>query len=460
MNADSTLEKLLTRLGSEYESRTPKSKELHERAKRVLPGGVTYHIRYLKPYPPFIARAEATRVWDVDGNVYDDYWMGHGTHVLGHSPSFLLERVFEEARRGTHLGYENELALEYAELLTSIIPNMEMVRFTNSGTEANMYTARLVRAYTGRNYIVKIEGGWHGGYDSLHVGVTPPFTGPESRGLPEESIKYTIPVPYNDPGALEQALRKYEPAAVFIEPVLGAGGCIAPERGYLDEVRRLTSEYGALLVFDEVITGFRLSLGGGQEFFGVDADLVVLGKAVAGGFPGAGAFGGKAEYMELLDHLKIPSGRDRSFHGGTFAGNTVSIAAGYALVSYLRDNREIYDRANSEWESFRKSLDRICEEHGRPCWVTGAGSMIGVHFTRERPVNVRQAYELRWSKRVEEAANLYMRLKGILYISDHMMHLLPSLVHTEEQRRRFLEEFDSFLSTLERELGGRPWEQP
>lgn len=459
MSYDHGLEELWKRLEAGYVARTPKSKELLERARRVLPGGATYHIRYLKPYPPFIKRAEATRVWDVDGNAYDDYWMGHGAHVLGHAPRFVVERVFGEVRKGTHLGYEHELAVEYAELLASVVPNLEMVRFTNSGTEAVMYAARLVRAYTGRNYIVKVEGGWHGGYDALHVGVTPPFTGPESKGLPEDFIRYTVLVPYNDVDALEEALKGYEVAAVFVEPVLGAGGCIAPEPGYLKEVRRLADEHGALLVFDEVITGFRLALGGGQEFFGVDADIVVLGKAVAGGFPGAGAFGGRAEYMELLDHLKIPDRRERSFHGGTFAGNVVSVAAGYALVSYLRDNRGVYDEANSEWERFRRGLDGVCEEHGRPCWVTGAGSMVGVHFTTKRPTNVRQAYELRWSKRVEEVANLYMRLRGILYISDHMMHLLPSLIHTREQRERFLEEFDSLLSMIERELGGRPWER-
>jgi len=459
LEVDAVLEGLWKFLVEEYTKKTPRSRQAFERARKVLPGGVTYHIRYLSPYPPFIERAVETKVVDVDGNVYDDYWMGHGAHVLGHSPRFVVEEACRAAaERGTHLGYENTLAVEYAELLTKVIPNVEMVRFTNSGTEANMYAARLARAYTGRKYIVKMEGGWHGGYDSLHTGVTPPWRGPESLGLPEDFIKYTIVVPFNDINALEDALRRYEVAAVFVEPVLGAGGCIEARREFLVEARRLADQYGALLVFDEVITGFRLALGGGQEYYGVNADLVVLGKAVAGGMPGAGAFGGRSDVMELLDHIRNPDPRRRSFHGGTFVGNPVSIAAGKALVSYLARNRVLYEESNRAWEEFKARLDRLCEEHGRPCWATGAGSMIGIHFTRSRrPWNAREARELRWSRVVERVANLYMRVNGILYLTEGTMHLLPSLVHTSEQRERFLKAFESFLDTLEETLKGRPW---
>ncbi|MET1127732.1 MAG: aspartate aminotransferase family protein [Thermoproteota archaeon] len=442
------LEELWSRYASEYTSRTPRSRTLYERARRVLPGGVTYHIRYFKPYPIFVARAEGSTIWDVDGNVYDDYWMGHGTHVLGHAPSFVLERVADEMKRGTHPGFENELALEYAELLAKAVPNLEMVRFTNSGTEANMYALRLARAYTKRRYVVKMEGGWHGGYSDLHTAVSPPFSGPEYAGILEEHTKYTIAVPFNDAEALERVLKRYDVAAVIVEPVLGAGGCIEPEPGYLREVRRLTHDAGALLIFDEVITGFRLALGGGQEFFRVDADLVTLGKVVGGGFPGAGAFGGKAEIMELLDHIKHPNPSERSFHGGTFTGNTVTMAAGIATVSYLYENRSLYDEFNDKWARFADRVDRLCEEHGRICWVTGAGSMIGIHFTAERPKNARQAHELRWSAKVYEVAHVYARVLGILYVSEHMMHLLPSMVHTDEQREKFISYFSSLLESV------------
>ncbi len=439
---------LIGGLESEYTRRTPKSRELFEKSKKLMPGGVSYAIRYFRPHPVFVRRAEGTRVWDVDGNEYVDYWMGHGTHVLGHSPSFVLDAVGEALRVGTHLGYENPYALEYAELLTKVVPGLEMVRFTNSGTEANMYTLRLARAFTKRRYVVKIEGGWHGGYDALHTAVSPPFTGPESAGLPEEYLKYTLAAPYNDSEAVEDLLRRYPVAAVFVEPVLGAGGCVGPVEGYLRELRELTYRYGSLLVFDEVITGFRLAPGGGQEYFGVRADLVVLGKVVGGGLAGAGAFGGRAEIMEMLDHLKIPDPRSRAFHGGTFVGNPVSMIAGYTLVKRLSESRSLYETANSLWDEFRRGVDRVCEEHGSICWTTGAGTMTGIHFTRVRPRNGREVYELRWSKLVEYAFHLYARLSGLLYISEKLVHLLPSLIHSREEIELFARTFEGFLGRI------------
>ena len=444
------LGELWKRLSLEYEKKCPRSKEMFERAKSALPGGVTYHIRHFKPYPLFIERAKGSRVWDVDGNGYDDYWMGHGAHILGHSPDFVVKSVNEVASKGTHLGYENPYALEYAELLTKIIPNLDLIKFTNSGTEANMYATRLARAYTKRKYVVKIEGGWHGGYDALHIGVTPPYAGPESLGLPEDFVKYTVVVPFNDLASLEEALRRYEVAAVIMEPVLGAGGCIAPEKGYLREVRRLVDEHGALLIFDEVITGFRLALGGGQEYFNVKADIVVLGKIVGGGYPGAGAFGGRAEVMELLDQVKRSKARERSFHGGTFTGNPVTITAGYTLVKYLVENKGLYDKFNETWSSAIKELDKLCDEYDRLCWVTGVGSMIGLHFTTERPINAKMAHEKRWSHKVLDVLHLYTRLNGILYMTEHSPHLLPSMVHDEEQRRRLIEVIRKFLDQLSR----------
>ncbi len=445
---ETRLQKLRIEFTKIYEERTKKSRELFLQARKVLPGGVTYHIRFFDPYPLYIVKGKGSKVWDVDGNEYDDYWMGHGAHILGHAPDFVIEEVFNVAKHGTHLGYPNPYMLEYAELLTKIVPNAEMVRFTNSGTEANMYVVRLVRAFTGRRYIVKMEGGWHGGYDSLHVGVSPPFEGPESKGLPEEFVKYTIVVPFNDLDSLERALKTYPVAAVIMEPVMGAAGCIPPENGYLKEVRRLVDEHGALLVFDEVITGFRLALGGAQEFFGVKADIVVLGKIVGGGFPGAGAFAGRAEVMELLDHIKIPNPRERSFHGGTFTGNPVTIVAGYTLINYLYKNRHLYVSFNEAWSRFREELDKLCEEYGRICWVTGVGSMVGIHFTTVRPRNAREAYCYRISEDLYKLLHLYMRIHGVLYMTEHSPHLMPSMVHTDDQRRRFIELFAQFLEYI------------
>ncbi len=451
MNLEDRVNALISRYEAEYVKRTRGSREFFERARLVLPGGTTYQIRFFKPYPIYVTRARGVYVWDIDGNQYVDYWMGHGAHIMGHSPEFVVRAVNEASLDGTHLGYPNTLEVEYAELLARVIPGAEMVRFSNSGTEANMYAVRLARAYTGRRFIVKVEGGWHGGYDALHVGVTPPFQGPESLGLLEESIKYTLVVPFNDLDSLEKALRANDVAAVIVEPVLGSAGCIEPVGDYLKGVRELTERYGSLLIFDEVITGFRLALGGGQEYFNVKADIVTLGKIVGGGYPGAGAIASRSEIMELLNQVKRPNARARSFHGGTFTGNRVTLTAGYTMVSYLAQHRELYGEFNARWSWVRGRLDKVCEEYGRLCWVTGAGSMVGIHFTRSRPRDARGAFMDRISDRLYYLTHLYMRTRGILYMTEGVIHLLPSMVHGDKEAEAFVEEFSSLLS----ELAGR-----
>ncbi|KUO86091.1 MAG: glutamate-1-semialdehyde 2,1-aminomutase [Caldivirga sp. MG_3] len=448
VNLRDRVKELMSRLEADYRSRTRKSLEFFNRAAALLPGGTTYQIRFFKPYPIYVTRAKGVNVWDVDGNQYVDYWMGHGAHIMGHSPDFVVKAVNEAALNGTHLGYPNTLEVEYAELLTKVIPNAEMVRFSNSGTEANMYAVRLARAYTGRKYIVKVEGGWHGGYDALHVGVNPPFEGPESLGLPEEYIKYTLVVPYNDLNALERALSSHDVAAVIIEPVPGSGGCIEPQPNYLRGVRELTMRYGSLLIFDEVITGFRLALGGGQEYFNVKADIVTLGKIIGGGYPGAGAIASTSEIMELLNQVKRPNARARSFHGGTFTGNVITLTAGYTMINYLRRNRSIYDQFNELWDWTRRRINEVCEGHDRLCWATGVGSMIGIHFTTSKPINVREAYQLRIDESLYDLMHLYMRVNGILYMTEHMPHLLPSIIHGREHAQALVDALDNMLSMI------------
>ncbi|MEM5876687.1 MAG: aspartate aminotransferase family protein [Ignisphaera sp.] len=444
------LDDIVSRLSSRYVEKTRRSREMFERALRIFPGGVTYHIRYLEPYPIYVSRAKGSIVWDVDGNEYDDYWMGHGAHILGHSPDFVVEAVNKISREGTHFGFENIYAIEYAELLTKVVPNIEMIRFCNSGTEANMYAVRLARAYTKKRYIVKIEGGWHGSLDQLHVALTPPFTEPESLGIPNDFVKYTVAVPYNDIENLEKVAKRFDVAAIVIEPVPGAGGCIEPEKNYLKEVRRIADAYGALLIFDEVITGFRLSLGGAQEYFNVKADIVVFGKIIGGGYPGAGAFAGKREYMELLNHIKYPSPRQRVFHGGTFVGNPITMIAGYTTIDYLARNRSLYEVFNNRWWYVAKKMDKICEEYNRICWITSTGSMIGIHFTSKKPRNIAEAYMNRWSEKVYKALHLFMVTNNIVYLSEKMPHLLPSMAHSETQISRFTEMLEQFLSIIAR----------
>jgi glutamate-1-semialdehyde 2,1-aminomutase len=442
-------EKLLHELEQEIERKTPRSKELYGRALRVLPGGVTYHIRWFSPYPIYAVKAKGPYVWDVDGNQYIDLWMGHGAHIAGHNPDYVMKKVVEVLEEtGSHLGFENPYAVEYAELLTRIIPSAEKVRFTNSGTEASMFTVRLVRAFTRRKRLIKINGGWHGAYDALHVAVTPPYNVPETAGLPEDYVRYTTGVPFNDVEAVERELKRGDVAAVIVEPVLGAGGCIEAKTEYLKQLRELTERYEALLVFDEVITGFRLSLGGGQEYYNVTPDVTILGKAVGGGYPGSGAIAGREEVMKLLDHLSIPDPRQRSGHGGTFTGNPVTIVAGYALVSHLYRNRSRYVEFNSLWDWVRRRIQEVCDSYDAKCYATGAGSMVGIHFTHARPWRHEDAVLRRWGHKTTKALHKFMLARGVVYLTENMVHFLPSMAHERGHAEKVVELFEEFISRL------------
>ncbi len=427
-----------------------KSRALHERALKVLPRGVTYMIRYFEPYPFYVTRAKGVNIWDVDGNVYDDYWMGHGALILGHAPDSVLSAIANQLPLGSHYGYAHELEIALAELICKHVPNVEMVRFTNSGTEANMYAVRLARAYTRRKKIVKFEGGWHGGYDDLHTGVHPPFRGPESGGLPEECISNTLVVPYNDPEPLKEALKGRDVAAVIIEPVLGAGGMIPAKREFLEQLRELCDRYGTLLIFDEVITGFRLALGGGQEFFKVDADIVVMGKIIGGGFL-IGAFASRTEIMELLDHIKHPPAKGGSFHGGTFTGNPISMVGGIATIKEL-EKPEVYERLNEKGNRIRSKLAQIASSQELPVHITGAGSMVGIHFTRRHPINSRIAMEERWSSGIYRAFHMFMLIKGISLMTESMPHLLLAVPHQDKHLDKVADAFEEFLEEANKRI--------
>lgn len=445
---DDKLSELTRRLEAEYIAKTKKSRELYEKSLKYMPAGVSYALRYMSPHPLYIVRAKGTRVYDVDGNEYVDFWMGHGVQLLGHLHPVIVEAVKNVLEIGSHIGFEHPYVVEYVEFLAKILPGVEMVRFTNSGTEANMYAIRLARAYTRRKYIVKVEGGWHGGYNGLHKAVTYPYIKPESIGLLEEATLYTLVVPFNDLDALEAVLRKYEIAAFIVEPVMGAAGCLEPDSKYLHEAKRLAEEYGALLVFDEVITGFRLALGGAQEYFNVKADIVVLGKAISGGVSAIGAIAARSEIMELMDHLKRPEPAMRVFHGGTYVANPTSIIAGHALVKYLYENRNLYEESSRLWSEFRNRVQKACEENNIECWTTGTASLSGLHFTTKRPRNAREVYEARWSKLVEKALHLYSRVRGVVYMSERVAHYLPSLVHSREDVEGLIEVTVSFIDEL------------
>jgi glutamate-1-semialdehyde 2,1-aminomutase len=417
-----------------------RSKEYFERAEKVMPAGINYAIRWLDPHPVYMHEGHGSIVTDVDGNVYTDYWMGHGALILGHARREVVDSLKARAELGTHLGFPNEPMVELAERIVSIVPNVDMVRFTNSGTEANMYVTRLVRAFTHREVIGKMEGGWHGGFDSLQKGVHLPFDGKESAGLPDSQTSDTVLIRFNDEDSLKDTFESHELAAVVVEPVLGTGGIVPAEKSWLRLLRRLCDESGTLLIFDEVITGFRIALGGGQEYLGVNADLVVMGKIMGGGMP-VGAFGGSREIMSLLDHRN--KRRDEVvFHGGTFAANPMTMTAGLETIEILEKEKP-YGLFERETEETARKLEDLGKDRGINVSVTHAPAVFAVHFMDRKPRNASETYS--GDRGRTERLHQWMLKNGIIYVGKDMAHFFLSTAHSQEEIDRLVDVFDSFL---------------
>jgi glutamate-1-semialdehyde 2,1-aminomutase len=401
-------------MSKEYISKTSKSKALYERAKKALPAGVSYGIRYFEPYPFYTAKAKGSKLYDVDGNEYVDFWLGHTALILGHSPPAVVDAVKRQLENGTHYGTSHELEIELAEQVAKMVAGAEMVRFTNSGTEANMYATRLARAYTGRSKIAKFEGGWHGGYDALHAGVHYPFNVSESAGLTAGALQDTIVLPFNDLEGVKEKLKDEKVASIVIEPVLGAGGGIPAEKEFLKGLREFCNEKEILLIFDEVITGFRLAPGGAQQYYSVKPDITVFGKILGGGFP-IGAFCGCRKIMERLD-TRIYERPHYSFHGGTFAANPITMTAGLATLKILEDGRLI-SKLNMLGDKIRAQLREIFEANGVDVQVIGTGSLFNTHFTKEEVKDSNAVFRADRKKLVDYNLNLIEN--GVFFLPTH-----------------------------------------
>jgi glutamate-1-semialdehyde 2,1-aminomutase len=364
-----------------YLRKTKRSKELFEAAKRVFVGGVNHNIRFFEPYPFFAEKASGAFLWDVDGNRYLDFWMGHGSLILGHSPEVVTAKLREQVINGTIFGTVNEVSVKLGELICDCVPCAELVRFCNSGAEATMYGVRLARAYTKKRVVIKIEGGWHGYNSDLIKDVSSPF-GVESAGV-EDNVKYVTSVPFNDLEAAKRKIdeKKSDLACVLVEPVLG-GGVIPAEREYLKGLREETEKAGCLLFFDEVITGFRIALGGGQEYYGIIPDLAALGKVLGGGLP-IGAVCGLKEIMAYADP-KLPKNERAWIGGGTFSANPLSMTAGLStLQNLIANNGVIYPYLNELGEEARRGIDKAFAEVGIHSATTGLGSLLLTHFPKD-----------------------------------------------------------------------------
>jgi len=362
-----------------YRKERPGSWARWERACRVIPGGITHDGRYLTPFPLYVRRAAGPRKWDVDGQEYVDYWMGHGALFLGHAHPSLVEAVQAQVGRGTHYGACHDLEVEWAEWITRLVPSAELVRFTMSGTEATHLALRLARAATGRPKIVKFTGHFHGWHDGVSAGVNPPYEIPMSAGIPGAVLGEVLLSPPNDMAALERLVgSRQDIAAVILEPAGGSAGTIPTEPGFLKDLRQLTRDRGLVLIFDEVISGFRYAPGGAQEYYGVTPDLTTLAKIVAGGLPGA-AVCGRREIVGLMAFGEDTGWNraQRVAQNGTYNANPLSAAAGIAMLSELA-NGKLHDAANARGAELRAGLNDVFRKAGVACVAYGDVSIFHV----------------------------------------------------------------------------------
>lgn len=388
-------EKLLKKCLADYRRRTPGSRKIHALASKFLPGGNTRSVVYFRPYPLVVARAKGCWLYDVDGNRYLDFVNNYTSSVHGHAHPRIVAAVKKQLERGWTCAAVMEPQHRLAEMICRRFKSMEKVRFCNSGTEATMMAIRAARAYTGRNKILKMEGGYHGSHPEAEISARPrpelagsmerPLSLPDGPGIPKGVAKEVLVAPFNNEEVAGKIIRQHrrELAAVIVEPMLGIAGQIPPKDGYLQFLREITEQNDVLLIFDEVMTA-RLAVGGAQEFFRVTPDLTALGKMIGGDLP-SGAFGGREEIMELFS----PERKEFIHHAGTFNGNALAMVAGMETLRML--NASAINRINSMGESLAEGLEKIFAEAGITAQVTGAGSLRHIHFTAEEVVDYRSA---------------------------------------------------------------------
>jgi len=439
---------------AEIMAKSPRSLSIWQQNRTVMPAGVGSLFRLSDPFPMVVKRAKGARLWDADDNEYLDCMLGFSTMILGNAPDEVEAAIREALPRGTHYGQCHEHEYAFAKLFCDMVPGVEKVTFCNSGTEATMYALRLARATVGRPLIAKFEGGYHGTHDLLAVSFGRPRPGPdlsgpiedptavpESPGLAEGAWKDTIVLPFNHPAAFDKIRRHADRlAGVIIEPVQGAAGTIPADKEFLLELRRITREIGAFLIFDEVITGFRLTPGGAQEFFGVMPDVGTFGKVAGGGLP-FGALGGTAEAMARMEY-------DRDFErsilvAGTFNGNPLTVAAGTAVLRRLSKDPQLYARMNAMGDRFRTEINRYAREGRYPAIATGVGSMFSMHAVRG-PVN--SVRDLRGGNRAASAGLGLLYRKNGLHITPS--HGFMSAAHTDEDITRLIEIYEAAMEEL------------
>jgi len=456
-----------------YRDRTPKSAALFERAGKSLPLGVASSFQAYDPYPLFMTDARGSRIWDADGNEYIDFDMAFGVLAAGHSHPILVEALQHRVANGTCYTFPVEDGIALAEEIRARF-GADLVRFSNSGTEATMDAIRVARGYTGREKIVKFEGGYHGHHDDVLVSIQPPrevmgpvespTTVPASAGIPRSRIAETVIAPYNEPDMLAAILEANagEIAAIIIEPVQFNIGVVPPKPGYLERVRELATEHGAVLIFDEVKTGVVLAWGGAYEHFGVKPDLFCLAKSIGGGIP-IGAFGGRREVMASIETLEgtpafsadaagsgisrstIPGGATRVAHLGTFNGNPLSMTAGLVTLTQIL-TKDAYPRLIDMADRLTDGSQGVLDEYGLPGYAINVGPKGCVMFTPERVTNYRDFIGL--DSELWGASFFYLANRGILLPPGPDDQWTLSVQHADADIDRYVEIFGEFAAEL------------
>ena len=436
-----------------YESQFAASKALFERARKVMPRGVSHDQWYADPFPIYMRRAKGSRLWDVDGNEYVDYYGGHGGKMLGHAPDAVVAAVQDQIQNGTQYGAVCDLAIEWAELIQKLVPSAELIEFMNSGTEAIMYGIRLARAFTKRDKVVRFQFHFAGAYDAVSVGNKKPFDAPVSAGILPCTVKDTLVIPMNSEEALENALKNRDVAVVIAEAAGSSSGVVGIQPSFYQVMRDVTARYGTLLFFDEVVTGFRYSPGGVQAVVGVTPDLTALGKGVNGVMPGAGAIAGRKDIMDLLLLKDEEWNRYRRVsHSGTFNANPLCAAAGIAYLKIIATG-EPTRVANQKARQLRDALQRQMDERGIAGCVYDSGfSVVHVYFGYcHRMGQCDRGVCLNADKTRDpgtgQALFMNLALNGVKTPTRGYDSFL-SAVHTEEDLKKTVEAFGNSLEVM------------
>lgn len=427
--------------------KTDKSDNLFKKAKNFIPGGVNSPVRAFKSVgrnPLFISKAHGSKIYDSDGNEFIDYVGSWGPMLLGHSHPKILDAIERTLKNGTSFGAPTELEVKIAELITKLVPSIQMVRMVNSGTEATMSAIRLARAFTGKNKIIKFEGCYHGHADTFLIKAGSgalTFGTPDSPGIPDTVAQYTLNARFNDIESIYKIVEKNKGqiAAIIVEPVVGNMGCIPPKSNFLADLRNVCDQENIILIFDEVMTGFRLATGGAQELYKIKPDLTTLGKIIGGGLP-VGAYGGKKEIMELI----APSGP--VYQAGTLSGNPIAMAAGYEMLSIISSSKEIYQILEERSSQLEIGMNKIMSKLGLEYKINRVGSMFTLFFTNKEVYDFETAKSSDTQKFTKYFNGMLQR--GIYLPPSQFEAAFISMAHTSEDIEQTLVAFEEAIKEI------------